>query len=88
MPRPPSAQRGSGRLIWLPELPSQAAGEEPADEGGGRAADDDGNEAEGLAADHEVHADAEHGTADEASGDAGGDAEPDDVAAGDHGLDM
>lgn len=73
------------RLVRLVKLAGEPTGQKPADNGGGWAADHDGNEAKGLAVDHQIHTDAEHGTANQAAGDAGGDAEPENVAAGDHG---
>ena len=66
------------------ELGGEAAGEEPACDGRAGAADGDEEQAERLAVDGEVHADAEHGAADDAAGDARRDAEPEDFAAGYH----
>lgn len=79
-------RRRMGRFedALVAELGGEAAGEEPADEGGGGAADADEQEADGGAAKGKAHADAEHAAADEATGDAGCDAEPEDVATGDH----
>ncbi len=71
-------------LAPICELRGKAAGQQPADEGGGGAADADQDQAERLAVDGEVHADAEHQAADQAAGDAGRDAEPEDFAACDH----
>jgi tRNA/rRNA methyltransferase len=72
--------------LRLGKLPGETAGEEPADDGGAGRADADRDEAERLAVDREVHADAQHQPAGEAARGAGGDAEPDEVAARDHGL--
>lgn len=72
--------------LRLGKLPGEAAGEEPADEGRAGCPDADRDEAERLAVDRKVHADAQHEAADEATGGAGRDPEPDDVAARDHGA--
>lgn len=77
-------RRGRERLR-LGELPGEAAGEQPADDGGGRGADADRDEAERLAIDHQVQPDAQHQAADQPARGAGRDAEPEEVAAGDHG---
>jgi tRNA/rRNA methyltransferase len=77
-------RKGRERLR-LGELPGEAAGEQPADDGGGRGADADRDEAERLAVDHQVEADAQHHAADQPARGAGSDAEPEEVAAGDHG---
>ena len=71
--------------LRLGELPGEAAGEQPADEGGGGRADADRDEAERLAVDHQVQANAKHHAADHSARGAGRDAEPEKVAAGDHG---
>lgn len=77
-------RKGRERLL-LGKLPGEAAGEEPADDRGAGCADADRDESERLAVDREVHADAQHQAAGEAAGGAGGNAEPEKVAAGDHG---
>lgn len=77
----------AGASAGFVELAGEAPGHEPADEGGGGAADADGDEAERLAVDGEVHPDAQEKAADEAARGAGGDAEPDDFAFGDHAAD-
>ena len=78
-----------GRLgrerLRLGELAREPAGEQPADDGGRRAADDDEDQADIDALHDEVKANAQEEPADEPAGGAGGDAEPEDVAAGDHG---
>ena len=62
--------------LRLGELPCEAAGEQPADDRRGRAADHEQQDAERLAVDREVHADSQEQPADKPAGRAGGDAEP------------
>lgn len=77
--------RAGRERLRLGELPGEAAGEQPADDGGGGGADADRDEAERLAIGHKVQADAQHHAADQPARGAGRDAEPEEVAAGDHG---
>ena len=78
-------RRRLGRLEdELFQLAGQTPGHEPADEGGRGATDEDRDEAERLPVDGKVHTDAEHEAADQPASGAGGHAQPDDVAAGDH----
>ena len=77
------ARRGVGRLR-LGELPGEAAGEQPADERGGRGADADRDDAERLPVGDQGQADAQHHAADQPARGAGRDAEPEKVAAGYH----
>ncbi len=78
-------RRGRERLR-LGELPGEAAREQPSDHGGSGGADADRDEAERLAVDHQVQADAQHQAADQPARGAGRDPEPEKVAAGDHGA--
>ena len=71
--------------LRLGELPSEAPGHDPADEGRGGRADADRDDAERQAVDHHVEAEAEQATADQPARGAGRDAEPEDVAAINHG---
>lgn len=73
-------------LLWAGELGGKAAGEEPADDAGAGAADHEQDPAERLAEAGKIHAGGEEQAAEQAAGDARGDAEPEDVAAVDHGA--
>ena len=79
-------RRQLGRLerAGSAELNGEPLRHQPADHRGGRRAGQQQEPAERLAADHEVHPDPQHHAADQPAGDAGGDAEPEYVAAGDH----
>lgn len=76
--------KGRGRAPVALQPRGEAAGHQPADEGGGGGAGQQQQPARVRAGGDEVHADAEHHAAGEPADGAGGDAEPEDVAARDH----
>jgi cysteinyl-tRNA synthetase/tRNA/rRNA methyltransferase len=76
--------RGRRAPLRLGELPGEAAGEDPADERRGGGADADQDHAGRHAVHGQVEADAEQHPADQPARGARRDAEPEDVAAGDH----
>lgn len=80
-------RRRRGRLEdeLLAQLPGEAAGHDPADDGRAGAADADQQQADRGAVEGEADPDPQHAAADQPTGDAGGNAQPDDVRARDHG---